>query len=335
MHRKLLLSLAGAIAIAVAIGAYFLMRGIGPARQYQGWVEADFLFFGADEQGRLVNLAVREGDAVKQGQPLFALQNDIQEADRNQARAALDEARARLARAEAAQQRPEEVAVLEAQETRYRAALEQSQPEFERAKKLVAQGTAAPNRLEQAKAAFERDQAQLAEVRRQIEVARLKARSEDIDAAREVVKQAEAKVASAQVRLQQRDVVAPADGVVQEIYFRTGEIVPIGRPVLSLLPPGNLKLRFFLPQDALPRIAIGDTVTVQCDGCSQPLAAEVRFLSRQAEFTPPVIFSSEERAKLVFRAEATPQRPDLLRVGQPVSISVGEANRSRTAYGRK
>jgi HlyD family secretion protein len=331
-HKVIAIAAAALIAV---VGGYFFFHRTTAAPAFHGWVEADLLFIGADEPGRLTTLAVREGEAVKAGAFLFQLQRDIQDADWHQARAALEEAKARLLKAESAQQRPEEIAVLQAQEARAKAALEQSEPELERTRKLVERNIAAQARLDQAKAAFERDQAQLMEVRRQIEVARMNARTEDIEAARGIMRQAEAKVASTETRRAQRSVVAPAGGAIQEIYFRIGEIVPTGRPVLSMLPPGNLKLRFFVPQSELPRIALGDTLTVHCDGCADGIRAEVTFLARQAEFTPPVIFSSEERAKLVFRVEAIPRRPELLRVGQPVSIAMTAKTTREATDGRK
>jgi HlyD family secretion protein len=334
MNRKIAV-IAGAVLCAVAAGAFMMLRGPSQPPQFHGWVEADLLFVGADEPGRLVTLSVKEGMAVKEGSPLFQLQTDIQEAELQQARATLDEAQARLAKAEAAQQRPEEVAVLEAQAARAKAALDNSLPEFERARMLVERGISAQSRLDQAKSAYDRDRAQLVEIQRQIEVARLKSRTEDIEAAREVVKQAKARLESAKTRLAQRNVSAPADSVVQEIYFRAGEIVPAGRPVVSLLPPGNLKLRFFVPQSSLPAIALGDEVSVTCDGCAEGIRAEVTFIARQAEFTPPVIFSSEERAKLVFRVEAIPRKPGLLRVGQPTEISLVADKPRETAYGKR
>ena len=219
-------------ALCLIAGAAALCFSACPAAhpRFHGWVEADLLFIGADEAGRLTSLAVSEGETVKAGAPLFQLQSDIQDADLHQARAALEEARARLAQAEAAQQRPEEIAVLRAQEARAQAALEQSEPELERTRKLVERNIAAQARLDQAKAAFERDKAQLNEVRRQIEVAGLKARAEDIEAAQGVMRQAEARLASAETRLAQRNVTAPAAGIVQEIYFRSGEIVTRGPP---------------------------------------------------------------------------------------------------------
>jgi HlyD family secretion protein len=140
---------------------------------------------------------------------------------------------------------------------------------------------------------------------------------EDAEAA---LRTAEARLNSSQTRLARRKVASPASGAVQQIYFRQGEMVPAGRPVLALLPPENIKLRFFLPEAMLPKIAIDDSVAVACDGCPPDLIARVSFIAQTAEFTPPVIYSLEERSKLVFLVEARPEKPAALRVGQPVSV---------------
>ena len=309
--------------VVLGAAAYGLWQWRHPAPAeavVQGWVEADTLFIGADEPGRVVSLAVKEGEQVKAGAALFALQSDLQEADLRQSRAALDEAKARLARAEAAQQRPEEIAVLEAQEARAKAAIEQSKPEFARAQDLVNRGVTASKSLEQARAAFNRDTAALAEVQRQIEVARLRSRSEDIAAAKEVVAAATAKVASADTRLAQRRVVAPADGVIQQVYFREGEVVPSGRSVVALLMITRRSMRRFSPEPELPKIAYGAPVEVECDGCPSRLEARISFIASEAEFTPPVIYSREERSKFVFRVEARSEQPEKLRVGQPITV---------------
>lgn len=142
---------------------------------------------------------------------------------------------------------------------------------------------------------------------------------EDAEAA---LRTAEARLNSTKTRLERRRVNSPATGTVQEVYFREGEQVPAGRPIISLLPPGNVRVRFFVPQAKLPTVRIGDTITVRCDGCATGLVARVSFISAQAEFTPPVIYSQEERARLVFRVEALPERPADLRVGQPVSVAL-------------
>ncbi|HLH93591.1 MAG TPA: efflux RND transporter periplasmic adaptor subunit [Xanthobacteraceae bacterium] len=145
---------------------------------------------------------------------------------------------------------------------------------------------------------------------------------EDADAA---LRTAQARVNSSKTRLERRKVASPVTGSVEQIYFRVGEMVAAGKPVVALLPPGNLKVRFFVNEAVLPAIKLGDTVKVECDGCAADLNATVSFISRSSEFTPPVIYSTEERDKLVFLIEARPERPDRLRVGQPVSVTLASA----------
>jgi HlyD family secretion protein len=142
------------------------------------------------------------------------------------------------------------------------------------------------------------------------------------DDAEAALRTARARLNTAQTRLDRRKVASPVTGTVQQVYFRSGEMVTAGRPVLSILPPGNLKLRFFVPEAVLPRISYGETVSVHCDGCVDGITARVNFISRSSEYTPPVIYSLEERAKLVFLIEALPNDPSKLRVGQPVDIAL-------------
>jgi HlyD family secretion protein len=144
----------------------------------------------------------------------------------------------------------------------------------------------------------------------------------DLDAAVAVLRDAQARLNSSQTRLARRSVFSPVDGTVQQVYFRPGEMVPATRPLLALLPPGNVKVRFFAPETMLPNIAYGDAVRIGCDGCASDLTARVSFIARQSEFTPPVIYSLAERAKLVFLIEALPEKPGALRVGQPVDVTV-------------
>ena len=142
------------------------------------------------------------------------------------------------------------------------------------------------------------------------------------DDAEAAVRQAKANLDWSQTRLTRRRAVAPATGVIQQVYFRPGETVPPGRPVMSMLPPGNLKLRFFAPERVLQDVKYGATVNVNCDGCEPGLTATVSFIASSIEYTPPVIYSLDERAKLVFLIEARPQFPDKFRVGQPVTVTL-------------
>ena len=144
----------------------------------------------------------------------------------------------------------------------------------------------------------------------------------NFDDAEAALRQAKANQGWSQTRLARRNAYSPGEGTIEQVYYRPGETVPAGRPVVSLLPPGNLKLRFFAPQAILPQIKYGQTVGVSCDGCEDGLTAKVSFIARSAEFTPPVIYSQEERAKLVFLIEARPEHPEKFRVGQPVTVTL-------------
>jgi HlyD family secretion protein len=142
----------------------------------------------------------------------------------------------------------------------------------------------------------------------------------NLDSAVSALRVAEARVNTSQTRLARRTGFAPVEGTIQQIYFREGEMVPEKRPVLSIMPPGNMKVRFYVPEPDLPKLAIGDGVRVACDNCAGDLTAKIYFIATQAEYTPPVIYSLDERNKLVYLVQARPVRPDALRVGQPVSV---------------
>ena len=313
--------------LAIVIGGGFVFLRwdrLFPApapRFFQGYVDADLIQVGPEIAGRLKQLDVDEGDRVRIGQLLFALDDAVLSAEVDLAAARLEEARARLRLAEAQRRRPEEIRVLEAAVDQARAALEVSRAEYERIKRLYEQKVVPRARLDAARGAWQRDKARYEEALRQLQTARLPARAEEISAAMAAVRAAEAQLRAARVRLQKSRVFSPVAGRVQEVYYRPGEIVAAGRPVLSVLPPRNLKIRFYVPERQRAAFAIGDHVSVRCDGCPRPVPARITYISDVAEYTPPVIFSPEERAKLVYRFEAKPLQGDhRLTVGQPVDV---------------
>ena len=142
------------------------------------------------------------------------------------------------------------------------------------------------------------------------------------DDAEAALRQAKANLDWSKTRLDRRTMKSPVDGTIQQVYFRPGETVAPGRAVLSVLPPENLKIRFFAPETLVSRIKYGQTVSVTCDACAAGLTAKVTFISGGAEYTPPVIYSLEERAKLVYLIEAHPTDPEKFRVGQPVTVTL-------------
>lgn len=314
------------VVLAAAAGAayWLLFRGEEEPLAFQGYMEGNLVFMAAEEGGRIDQLAVEAGDHVGEGQLLFALESSMQVAQRNEAEARWRQAQAQLENLKAALQRPEQVAVLRAQEERARAQLQFSTNEFTRQQTLFLRGITAQAALDQARSAHDRDTAALQEVQRQIEAAQLSGRSGEIGAAEAAVRAAEASLRQAETKVAKRRVASPAAARVQDVYFRAGEVVNAGQPVLALLPPANLKVRFYVPEPVLSTVSVGQRLRLSCDSCGDGFEAKVSFISREAEFTPPVIFSDKERAKLVFRAEARPAADVSLPIGLPVTVTPPE-----------
>jgi HlyD family secretion protein len=301
---------------------------------FQGYVEGDFLLIGAQQGGRVVRLDVAEGSEVKAGDPLFALDDTAQQADLRAAQDAVTAAEARLADAKNGA-REQEIEALIAQRQQAQASLKLSQLQFDRQQRLVNSGTRPPEMLDEARAALQRDQAGLDEINKQIEVAKLGSRVNQVEAAAAEAMGAEAALDKAQWQLDERQVKAPLSGRVTEIVARQGEVMQEGAPVVMLLPPRNLKIRFYMPEAMMATIKQGSDVVVSCDGCAEEVQAKVSFVASEVEFTPPVIFSDETRQKLVIMGEARPVRPvDFLRPGQPVTVRSASSSKNASADAR-
>jgi HlyD family secretion protein len=271
---------------------------------YLGYVEGDILYIGPVEGERLGALSAEAGDRVTAGALLFEMETPLLEAQRREAADRISQMQAQVENLQAALNRPQQVAVLEAAVERRKAELLLSQQNFERQKTLFARKDVSKAMLDNAQMALSRDEANLTEAQRQVDAALLTGRSQEIRAAEAAMQQARSALGQLNIRIERQRVYAPAAGVVQDVFFRRGEMVTAGQPVLSLLPPENRKARFYVPQSRLPEIKLGGRVRVACDGCADNLYAKIFYISGREEFTPPVIFSDEERQKLVFKIEA-------------------------------
>lgn len=290
----------------------------GPA-PFPGYAEADLVYVAAPSAGTLQTLAVERGATVRRGQPLFTLDSDAEALGRSGAAARRDSA---LAQAENLRKgrRPQELRAIDEQLAQARASLAASTSALERQRTLVDQGFVSAARLDELQAARDRDGARLKELQAQRALANEAARSDEIAAAAAAASAATADLELARWREGQRARSAPVDALVQDVLARPGEWVAAGAPVLALMPPAAVHVRFFVPQDQLSRVNPGSAVELRCDGCPAPLAARVRQVATQAEYTPPVIYSNSARAKLVFRVEAVPEDPAALKPGQPVDV---------------
>lgn len=298
---------------------------------WSGYVEADYVYVAAPLAGSLTSLGVAAGQQVGRGDALFSLDAEAETAARDEAAARLKAARAQSDDATKGR-RAEELAVTQAQLAQARAQAELAAADLVRQRELNDQEFVARARVDDAQAAVTQTQARVAELQAALSVGRLPARSDDrlaaqaqVDAARQALRQTE-------WRLRQKVQAAPVAALVNDTYFRPGEFVAAGQPVLSLLPPGQIKARFFVPEAEVASLAPGQTVTLSCDGCGTAIPARIRRIASQAEYTPPVIYSNAQRAKLVFMVEAWPEPADAarLRPGQPVDVR-RSASRSATA----
>jgi HlyD family secretion protein len=298
------------------------------ANEFPGYMEADLVLVGSEQGGRIETLSVEEGDHVARGAAIFTLESKAEEAGVAAARARLDEADARLADAKAEMQRPDEIEVLEAALTQAKALLQQSVTNLERTQQLYDKGWVAKAQLDDAIAQHDSNQAAVAQAEKRISAAKLATRGDLITAAEASVEEARHSLDEAEKNLAKRTVASQEDGTIEEVYFRPGEVVNAGQAVVALLPPRNLKVRFFVPEPVRAGLRPGDTVIVGCDGCAPGLQAKISFISRDAEFTPPVIFSQERREKLVFLVEARPEGESTkLTAGQPVTVTLAPGAR--------
>jgi HlyD family secretion protein len=315
----------GLRAAVVAIVTAVTSVGANPPPAAQGYVEGEFVRVAAPASGTLERLLVARGDQVQKGDLLFELDTTAEVAARDQAVADLRAAEARLADLRKGKRDPE-IEVIAAQKAQAEAMRDLSAVQLRRQEGLVGSPAASKEQLDAARASYERDVARVNELTAELEVARMTARTDEIDAAEAAVAAAQATLAQAAWRLAERSAEAPAAAMVTDTLYRTGEYVTAGTPIVELLPPGNVKLRFFVPQPILGGLRIGDPVTFACDGCPPDQGARISFIAPEAEYTPPVIYSRESREKLVFLVEAEPDAASPhLHPGQPVDVRLSAA----------
>lgn len=297
--------------------------GAPPAPGWSGYVEGEYVQVASPLGGTLTTLPVQAGQTVAAGAPLFALEADAEAAARDEAAARQQAAQAQARNTDTGR-RADEIAVTNAQLAQARAQAALARSELAREQQLVNQGFTSRARLDDLQAALAQAQARVAELEAALRVAQLPARGEERAAARATASAASEAVRQSQWRLAQMARRAPSAGVVADTYYRVGEWVAPGQPVLSLLPAGAVKARFFVAESEVATLKAGDAVMIRCDGCGAAIAAKVTRIATQAEYTPPVIYSNAQRAKLVFMVEARPANAAdgvRLKPGQPVDVA--------------
>ena len=294
----------------------------GPAPM-QGYVEGEYVRVAAPFAGTLVRLDAARGQDVVAGAPLFALEAENEDAAKREAIERVKRAQAQVEDLKKGK-RPTEIDSVRAQLDQAKVVSANSEREYARQADLVSKGFVTQQRADDARSQRDADRQKVQQLTADLETAKLGSRPDEIRAAEHDAAAARESLAQADWRLRQKTVAASVGGRVTDTLFVKGEWVPSGSPVVTLLPPGNVKIRFFVPETQLGGLKLGQKVNLACDGCAAGLAAQVSFIAPQAEFTPPVIYSKDSRAKLVFLVEARPAPADATKLhpGQPVDVTL-------------
>jgi len=308
----------------LALGALLALAGCsraGPPAS-QGYLEGDFVYVASPLAGRVEKLAVTKGDRVTAGQPLFTLEQNAELAAVREAAERLRQSQARLADLQKGQ-RPTEIAAQAARVAQTRAAADLSARELERVARLHDTQVLADEDYDRARLGHEADVKQVTEAEAQLATAGLGGRPDVVGAAEADVAAAQAALDRANWSVAQKTQAAPVDSLVYDTLFREGEYAGAGVPVIALLPPGNIKVRFFVPEAEFGALKVGEVVHVAISGHPAPLEAHVSYLSPQPEYTPPVLYNRDNRSKLVFMVEALfdPVAARDLHPGQPVDVT--------------
>lgn len=286
-----------------------------------GYVEGDYVLIAPVTTAQIEAIHVARGDRVSKDQPLVDLERQDAEIGLTLAQASLARAQSQLANLQEGR-RPEEIAVIEASLASARAQAAEARRDADRQASLSQRGAATPAQRDAAATQATIAEAKAAELEANLAVARLPARVNEIQAAESAVTAARADKERAEWVLDQRQLTAPADGVIADLIRNPGEIAGPAAPVLSMLPDGAVKLRLYVSERQVALIAPGSRLDVHCDACAPGLSAVVSYVADGPEFTPPVIYSLENRQKLVYLIEARPAPATGLKPGQIVDVTL-------------
>lgn len=291
------------------------------SNRFQGYVEGEYVYVASPFAGQVETLPVQRGMWVKPGDRLFALECGLETAAREEAERKLVQGRANLEDAKKGK-RPAELESAESQLKQARAALVLSEKEYKRQDDLHSRGVTSAEDFDRARSARDQDQHRVSQLEADLQTAHLGSRDDQIAAAAANVHALEAALAQADWNLAQKRQDAPQSGLIYDVLYQQGEWVSAGKPIVALLPPQNVKVRVFVPEAKVGSVHPGQAVTVFVDGVGQPDAGKVTYVSPQAEYTPPVIYSQESRQKLVFMIEIRFDAPTAAKLnpGQPVDV---------------
>lgn len=313
-----------AMLVAFGLGSFLMWyKHPQPSSGFLGYVEAEYVRVASPIAGSLVSLPMKRGMTVNSGQRLFTLERAYEVAARNEAMQRFERAKFELENIKFGK-RPEEIEVIAGTLVQAEANQKFNSLYLERQKKLIETNATSHESLDRARSNYNHGEARIAELKAQLRVAKLPGREMEIKALEKQMAAAKEVLAQAQWRLDQKSIKSPVTGFVFDTLYVPGEWVPAGSPIVVILPPENIKVRFFVPEGMLGGFKIGQYLIIRVDGHDKGLSAKLTYISPTAEYTPPVIFSREWRAKQLYMLEARPaEETEVLHPGQPVEVDIG------------
>lgn len=300
--------------IAIVIPGF----GADATPSFSGYVEARYVYAAPASAGQIETITVKEGDTILVGDLLFRLKQDQQLSVLAGANARVEAARANLDNLSTGG-REDEIDVARASLAKAESDLSLARDNSARSGKLFAEGLITQARYDQDRNTLASAEALVRQLSAQLRVTELPARDAQRVEAEANLAAAEADAERASWDLADRNVTSPAAGHIERIFYDPGEMVAAGTPVISIRPEGALKVKFYLPETVRAEFSLGQQVAITCDGCPANLTATLTHFASEPQFTPPVIYSRDERNRLTFLAEATLDGVDLP-PGQPVTV---------------
>lgn len=289
--------------------------------QFEGYVEGENIYLASPFYGVLMHLAVQRGQKVNKGQLLYSLDPNPQLMNISQIKGELAQAQSQLTDLKKPR-RLQEIEAIEAQIEQTNAQITLADLRVSRYQKLVDKQASDKDSLDAALAYLQQQKELKMQYEANLALAKLGSRDDLITAQQGVVDSLIAKMNISQWELSQKTIYAPADGVIFDTYYRTGEYVAAQQSVLSLLTPENIRIEFFVPLEYLARLKVGQNISFDCEGCQNNNLAVINYISPDAEFLPPLVYSRDNSSKLVFRVKARIMNPASFKPGQPVMVNL-------------
>ncbi|HHL0154657.1 TPA: HlyD family secretion protein [Klebsiella quasipneumoniae subsp. quasipneumoniae] len=294
-----------------------------PENMLSGYSHGEFVYLSYSGNEKIERIFINKGDNVIPGQELvkidsFDAQNIFLRAEEKLS------AESAVLRNLKSGERPEELDIIRSQLKKAQSAESQVKRQLGRYRHLYANHAISRAEWEDIRDELTQKGAQVEELINQLKARQLPARQDEISQQLSMVAAAKLERDKALRDVQQTTIVSPINAKVFDIIYRVGERPSAGRPIISLLPPENIKVRFFIPEAMLGKFNIGTKVRLLCDGCAEPIPGVINYISPEAEFTPPVIYSTKRREKLIFMAEAIPvlEQAERMKIGQPFDVEI-------------